>query len=318
VRVWPAADLELLAQFLSGRWIKGEQLAPVPGETLRQAWQTLRLKLGGFPTENMLAWHRQEAEQCEKAGCWFAALFHWDRALAAEPKNAMLPERRNHAARELEKWERSGSPELPLPIPRRSESARPALIDLSEFYNAALTGTWYPTNVIPFTNDLSALPSGVQRFGGIDFDVRGIIQLSGSALENLGGRFPKQVKGIPVRQKCGRLHFLHGTSCWEALVGTQVGRYQINYSNGETRDIPLNFGGNIHNWWFFPPGQPHLIRGAEVAWEGSNPASRALGMKVRIFKMSRDNPLPGVEIESIDFISSQDKPAPFLIAVTVE
>ena len=201
-------------------------------------------------------------------------------------------------------------------IPARSEQATPALIDLSAHYNAALTETWLPGELIVKGNDFSGLPQGLQKLAGVEFDVRGLIQLSSGALENLGGRFPRRVNGLPIQRRCQRLHFLHG-SAWSSLFGTLIGHYVVHYANGQTRDLKLIFGRNIRDWWF-PASQPQMTPGATVAWEGSNAASRELGMSLRLYKMTWDNPQPEAEINSIDFVSAMEKPAPFLIAITVE
>jgi hypothetical protein len=39
-------------------------------------------------------------------------------------------------------------------------------------------------------------------------------------------------------------------------------------------------------------------------------------MAVRVYKFTWNNPLPEVEIKSIDFESAMEKPAPFLLAIT--
>jgi hypothetical protein len=135
-------------------------------------------------------------------------------------------------------------------------------------------------------------------------------------LENLGGNFPRRVSGIPVNQKATNIHFLHGTA-WGALYGTVIGRYQINYANGETREVKIVFGRNVRDW-LFAPTQPQMTMGAAVAWQGPNAASRQLGMETRVYKFTWGNLLPEVEIKSIDFESAMEKPAPFLLAITAE
>jgi hypothetical protein len=221
------------------------------------------------------------------------------------------------AARELTGAEMLATrPAVTDPFPARSPDATPNLIDLSSFYNVSLTQTWLPIKDLGRSNDLAQLPGGLQKFAGVQFDVRGLIQLSGSALENLGGHFPKQVTGIPANCKATNIHFLHGTA-WDALYGTVIGRYRINYANGENREVKIIFGRNVRDWWF-PRTQPQHTLGAAVAWEGSNPASRQLGMAVRVYKFTWPNALPDVEIKSIDFESTMEKPAPFLLAITLE
>jgi hypothetical protein len=192
------------------------------------------------------------------------------------------------------------------------------LLDLSGFYNAALTESWLPlpTNVVAAGNDLAELPSGVGKFGSTSFDVRGVIQLSGGALEAAGGRFPKEVKGIPVHQICRRLHFLHGAA-WSSLSGVQVGTYRVRYRQGDPVDVRIVYGRHLREWWSPATAVP-LTAGAGLAWEGNNAPTRALGMKLRIYQMTWLNPRPEAEIVAIDFISAMENSAPFLIAVTTE
>ena len=54
------------------------------------------------------------------------------------------------------------------------------------------------------------LPSGHQTIGGVIFDIRGIVQLTGPVLrQRAGDVFPSVVSGIRVHRKCRHLHFLH-------------------------------------------------------------------------------------------------------------
>jgi serine/threonine protein kinase/WD40 repeat protein len=302
-----------LARLLSGREVDtNDAVVAVPAHQLATDWATSSDHAALQPTP-AATWHTARAERFDNAKAWFALRFHAD---ALRKFNAAL-ERANawseRAARELAKAE--AVPAQGDAIPARSPSAKPNQIDLSSFYNVSLTQTWLPMKDVGRSNDLAQLPSGLQKFAGVEFDVRGLIQLSGSALENLGGRFPRRVADIPINQKTTNVHFLHGTA-WDALYGTVIGRYQINYVNGETREAKIVFGRNVRDWWF-PPTQPQMTMGAAVAWQGANPASRQLGMAVRVYKFTWSNPLPDVEIKSIDFESAMEKPAPFLLAITV-
>jgi len=319
LRNLPVEKSLAMAELLSGRRVDpdSQRSLVLTAEALRKRWRDLS-KAPEFVPGNHPDWHRRMAEKCEAEQHWFGAAYHWERLFAEVPAEKGIGERRNRAAAELAKVEAQSmrKPEMAGRIPLRAAEANARLIDLSAYYTASLTETWFPTNVIVSGNDLAGLPAGVQKFGGVEFDVRGLIQLSGSALEALGGRFPKQVTGIRIGQKCQRLHFLQATA-WDALFGTVIGRYQVNYTNGETREIKLIFGQNIRDWWFFPT-QRQPTSAAVLAWQGSNPASRAVGMAVRLYEMSWVNPLADVEIASIDFISTMEKPAPFLIAITGE
>jgi len=118
-----------------------------------------------------------------------------------------------------------------------------------------------------------------------------------------------------VGRPCRKIHFLHGAG-WSARAGTHIGSYVVHYADGESREVKILFGQNVREW--LAPPAPQLITGAAVAWEGSNQASRALGLGVRLYQMTWLNPLPGAEVQRIDFKSAMENPAPFLIAITVE
>ncbi len=320
VASWPVDQLIALGQFASGREIGVDgQIRPLKSEAWRAVWQKLHAKHGEqFAPADVAVWHRREATLAETNRQWFAARFHWDRLFTARPSDKSLRDRRDQAALEWQQAEALAArdPEVPRRIAERVAGARAGLLDLTGFYNAGLSESWLPSSVVNSGNDLSALPRGVQKLGGVEFDVRGLIQLSGGALENLGGLFPRQIRALPVNQKCRRLHFLHGAA-WNDKFGTHIGSYHINYAGGLRREVRIVFGENIRDWWF-APGQQAVTPGAAVAWEGGNAASRELGLAVRIYQMSWVNPLPDVEVLSIDFRSAMAKPAPFLIAISAE
>ena len=310
----PPGQLLALARLLSGGEVDtNNSFMTVSAERLASDWVSLRDHAAVQPTRRP-DWHAARATRLENAHAWFGVRFHAERLkqmhASADRANAWSEK----AERELVKAE--STPAQTASLPPRSPEATPNLIDLSTFYNVSLTETWLPIKDIGRSNDLAQLPSGLQKFAGVQFDVRGLIQLSGSALENLGGRFPRQVTGIPANRKATSIHFLQGTA-WDALYGTVIGRYQVNYANGKTREVKIVFGRTVRDWWF-PSTQPQLTMGAAVAWQGSNPASRQLGMAVRIYKFTWINPLPDVEIKSINFESTMEKPAPFLLAITLE
>jgi hypothetical protein len=199
--------------------------------------------------------------------------------------------------------------DLPKPrFPPRNPNTKPNLIDLSAYYNAALTESWHGNP----DNDLSSLPTGVQSLGGVDYDVRGIIQLRSRA--NPTAHFPSRVNRIKIRQKCARLHFLHAAGFSKNIDdGRQIGVYIVHFATNQMQlEIPIVYGRDVRNW--------HKLRAEKpspdltVAWTGANGDSPDL----RLFSTTWTNLAPDVEIESIDFVSSMGMPAPFLIAITAD
>ena len=230
----------------------------------------------------------------------------------------ILHQNGDHSAKKI-------SDEVPKPrvpdlakIPARDPKASDKLLDLSGQYNARLDDAWHPDSgaEILQQNHLGALPGGIQTFAGVQFDVRGVVQLSGRQLEGVGGNFPKEIKGIRVGKKCAKLHFLGGTG-WSTEDGTRIGSYIIHFAGGQTAELPIAYGADVRDWW--STGDDDFeAKNASVAWKGANAATEQLGASLRLFKSTLENPQPDLVIESVDFMSAMAESAPFLIAITIE
>jgi len=183
------------------------------------------------------------------------------------------------------------------------------LLDLSEQYNGLLADSWqgFPGN------HLAELPTGVQKFAEVPFDVRGVIQLRGL---DFPFRFPEKVEDIKVNQQCSRIHFLHGTAFF-VRPGTNVASYFIHYMDKQVRQFPIVYGKQIADWWF-DPKKPLEPTDATVAWTGLNEAAKAYGKSLRLFQTTWENPLKNTEVASISFVSRVTVSAPFIIAITVD
>lgn len=198
-------------------------------------------------------------------------------------------------------------------FPPRDPTAKPGEIDLTRYYNAALTQSWHGNE----NNDLASLPSGLQTFGGVEFDVRGIVQLSSKtpAAKN----YPPQIKGIKINRKCRTLHFLHAAGFGsQGSEGKQIGAYVIHYATNQMRlEIPIIYGRDVRNW-HKPAGEKSSPGELAEVWTGENPISKASNGAIRLFETTWTNVAPNVRIDTIDYVSAMLTPAPFLIAITAE
>lgn len=194
--------------------------------------------------------------------------------------------------------------------PARDPNAEPEQIDLSTFYNKPLHdggGT-----------DFGDLPEGLQVFGGVRFDVRGAVQLSGQISKASGYTAPEAVRGIKIGRKCRRLHFLQATG-WSATKSTEVSRFVLRYADNSTEELPVLSGRDIGNWWAFGlPDMPENPGDALVVWSGKNRANLMDRCSLYLYKSSRANPHPDLELESIDLVSTMSPASPILVALTVE
>jgi hypothetical protein len=199
------------------------------------------------------------------------------------------------------------------PIPPRDPSATPDQVDLTHYYGTSLDDDWFNHP----GHDLHDVPHGLHTFGGVLFDVRGVIVLAGTqSLAVSGLALPEAVRGIPVGRKGKTVSFLQAAAFVGTAPGTKIGKYVMHYENGETKTADLVYGENELDWWVNPK-EGHVTK-AEEAWYGSNPATRRAGMKTRLIKFTWNNPLPEVKITSIDFVSALTTSSPMLLAITVE
>ena len=198
-----------------------------------------------------------------------------------------------------------------LGIPARDLKASSEVVDLSAFFNTSLDSDGLDRE-IPSVAFLSELPPGLRRLSGASgtlFDLRGAIQLNN--LDQFPG-VPNSVQDIPIRRRCRRLTFLQATHYAET-ENTQIGHYLAHYSDGKQEKIPIIYGQDLRDWWY-KKGEPFECQNAVVCWSKTNSVSGP----IRLFSRSWENPRPGTQVLSLDFVSSQTKCAPFLIAISVE
>ena len=309
-----------LASLLAGRDLINEQLSPLPmavGVRLRSDLSSAVLDSAFVDAQPSASWHRAQAAVAELRGRWNAARFHWEHAIEAGDDAAETARHREESIERSRAGEAGMRSLAATPsYPNRASTCGLAQLDLSSFYTATLLGSWLPANGVSAPNDLAEFAEIPHRFGGLEFDARGVIQLASTPLENQGKRFARAVAGIPVGQLAARLHFIQGT-VGDVVRRTEVGRYVVHYKDGKIAEIPLLYGENIGDWWC-SSNAPRRFSAAAVIWQGSNEASRQLGFNVRLFQATWINPRLNEPIESIEFQSAMERSAPFLLAITVE
>lgn len=198
-------------------------------------------------------------------------------------------------------------------FPPRDPKTRKELLNLTGFYNAGLNQSWCGIK----GDDLGTLPKGVQTLAGVEFDVRGIIQLGSQS--PFATNFPVWVKAIPVRQPCRHLHFLHAAAFGTpADEGKQIAAYMVHFgTNRPPIEIPIRYGREVRDW-HAPPGESAPPDDLAVAWRGTNAATRNLSQSIRLFLTTWTNTAPQRRVERIDYVSSMAGAAPFLIAITAD
>jgi hypothetical protein len=100
-------------------------------------------------------------------------------------------------------------------IPKRDASAPGKLVDLSSFYsqninsNLSIMGR-IGTSSIRTSFRLRQFTPGLHKFNHVQWDLRGMVTLTGQCQYYQYLEYPESIKDIPIRQKVQKLHFLHG------------------------------------------------------------------------------------------------------------
>ena len=198
-------------------------------------------------------------------------------------------------------------------LPPRDKDATPAQLDLTEFYNARLDENFHSPGEPRGDRGLRSFAPGSCTLGGVRWDARGVVQLAGDELLDA----PATVKGLPVRGRVPRVHFLHAAG-WGVPPGEQVGSYIFHYADGSRDDFSLRFKVTIHNWK--PKRDEEQMSGParSVAWTGQNDDTAGRARVLALYKTTWENPHPEREVTSLDLNSFVTHAAPFIVAITVE
>lgn len=198
---------------------------------------------------------------------------------------------------------------------RHRETPGVSPVDLSRHTNGVLHTSWLP-NEDP-GNNLAALPTGRQEFGGVLFDVQGLIQLQGQCWVKRRYVLPEKVAGMPVGRACQRVHILHANSGYGDPLGTTVASLVLHYADGGYSVLEIRHRENVLDYWAWRPETPRDTN-TVVAWTGESPATARRGFGVRLCRTTFVNPYPRKRVSTIDYVSAMAGSAPFLVALTVE
>lgn len=160
--------------------------------------------------------------------------------------------------------------------------------------------------------DVSAMPVGVMRLGGIPFEIQDPSVTGAVAIllrgPSVTSDFPERTRGIKVGLKVKALHFIHATG-WEAAPNAKVGDYQIRYAAGNQAGIDLIYGKNITSWL-----DGKSTAQGKVAWRGRTASGRPIVLRT----LTWENPTPDKEVEFVQMGSAGTEAGPLLLAITAE
>ncbi len=184
------------------------------------------------------------------------------------------------------------------------------LVNLSSLATRALTDT-NETGWIQKGSgvDLSSLPTGSNvRLGGYAFDISSSIMLKGA--RSTAQDLPARVS-LELGTKAASFACLH-TAGWLSPLTTprtKIGAYIVEYTDGSTVNIPLEYGRNISAWT-----EP-LVKTTifDPVWQSTTKDGLAINLVVFTWK----NPKPDLEIRRLTIESAGLQSNPTLIGLTL-
>ncbi|MGA2241215.1 MAG: hypothetical protein ABSH11_04160 [Verrucomicrobiota bacterium] len=160
------------------------------------------------------------------------------------------------------------------------------------------------------------VPRWFQVFDNVPLEIGGMICLWGGRSAQGGLIFPEQVVDIGVNQKFETLYVCHG-GFFDSPDKTPVCKVVFHYEDGSSATNQLLYGSDILDWNVkrakgeIAPTGPH----SKLAWMGGT-FTPGRNEPVRFCLTAIENPLPSLEVTSIDLVSCKNRTAPCILALT--
>lgn len=168
------------------------------------------------------------------------------------------------------------------------------------------------------------LPSGPQRFAGVDYEIYEMPTSPVPQVLMLGGRglakdLPEQITGIPIHCKADALFFLHAARLDRRIDDRErrehrkfaIFKYVVHYADGQSEAVPIYAEVDIDH---YVQENPRVLPGAQIAWTASYEGSQEQAVA---YAKQWNNPRPDVEIATVDMVYvEKDRGVPVLLAIT--
>ena len=161
-----------------------------------------------------------------------------------------------------------------------------------------------------YGEDLQHLPSGVQVFGGVTWQIEPDAHTDVGSVITLRGRqseaAEENVTGLVIGRKASRLAFLHtafvAADYRKAAETEGLAKYVIRYADGTSAELPIIAGKNIAHWAHNRTNLP----GARVAWNIPTILRQDKISWSTLFACEWVNPHPEKVIASVDLVRVGD------------
>jgi WD40 repeat protein len=204
-----------------------------------------------------------------------------------------------------------------VPIPQRPAQLDPLLLDLTDYYTSApdseynITGSVVPT--------LRGLPLGTTRIEGVDYDVRGALELRWGEPAGLGRDLKVVVRNaargikVPARPIAAFRPLIHAGIALPVKDERNYAYLRIHYHDGSESELPIRTNREVS-------GSPDGASPAPIAWDYGRDLDLLGILAMRAMNNPRlPNPHPERLVDSIDIEASEETFSAFAVfAITAE
>lgn len=199
-------------------------------------------------------------------------------------------------------------------IPQRDPDTPANALDLSPWYNFALGDVDRSSHHT--AGDFGWLPQGLQRLLGVDYDLRGFIQLHDPAAPYSAQiPMPRQVRvELPASVPLSALDVLM-LAQFRTAPGKAASAVDVLYANGRRARLPILADDGIHEYWRTDIGT--RARLAAYGWDVR--ALQAHAAPAHVYAVRLPNPHPQWPVKALDLMALPGMGgAPAFIALTTE
>lgn len=230
-----------------------------------------------------------------------------------------VAERAELRARDPGHWSSPETPPLPevaartheddLPIPSRAPGTSPLLLDLTRLYDIAPESSRNPFFSMRAT--MRPYPTGLQRIGGVDYDLRGMVQI-GKVDPHTDQAANSRIDCLPVpAEPIAALHpLLLASIKTPSAEQRMLGAIRLHYRDGSSALLQIRSGREVPGYAGFDAAVPLVFSTPDAYTSLGLPNEALSGPRL-------PNPHPERLIRCLDMVASADDPVA-LFAITAE
>jgi hypothetical protein len=177
----------------------------------------------------------------------------------------------------------------------------------------------------PENKDLSgggnwaAAPRGSNVFGGVHFEIDGLVQLASKSSVGYQREFREYVSLSIPTNRYGSVHLLAATA-WSSEANRRIADVIWRYTDGTLKRSPILYTGHVRDWWRRPFEEPRHVysKFAKAAALWSSPDAVKNGAALRMYRVTLANPEPARTVASLQVQSAMENASLMFLAVSLD